>query len=83
MEVIRLNQQLFNSNKFNKNEIEDNKNGKRPYFYSFKRMTACHAIHLPLFSQITKMGDALFSYSTVCSTEKYLFCAISHFIYCI
>ena len=52
-------------------------------FYSFKRMTACHAIHLPLFSQITKMGDALFSYSTVCSTEKYLFCAISHFIYCI
>lgn len=36
-------------------------------------MTVCHAIHLPLFSQITKMGDALFSYSTVCSTEKYLF----------
>ena len=23
-------------------------------------MTVCHAIHLPLFSQITKMGDALF-----------------------
>lgn len=53
------------------------------YFYSFKRMTACHAIHLPLFSEIPKMGDALFSYSTVCSTEKYLFRAISHFIYCI
>ncbi|EWR66041.1 hypothetical protein [Staphylococcus aureus] len=36
MELIRLNQSLFND-EFNKNEIEDNKNGARPYYYSFQR----------------------------------------------
>ncbi|HDB2020192.1 TPA: hypothetical protein O6G22_001221 [Staphylococcus aureus] len=55
MEVIRLNQQLFNSNKFNKNEIEDNKNGKRPYFYSFKRNN--HRICVPLRTNASSVPE--------------------------
>lgn len=35
MEVVRLNQNLFN--KLRGNEISSNKNGSRPYYYSFKR----------------------------------------------
>nr|HEH8429777.1 hypothetical protein [Staphylococcus aureus] len=35
MEVVRLNQNLFN--KLRGNEISNNKNGSRPYYYSFKR----------------------------------------------
>ncbi|HFO1510200.1 TPA: hypothetical protein ACHHI6_002694 [Staphylococcus aureus] len=34
MEVVRLNQNLFN--KLRGNEISSNKNGSRPYYYSFK-----------------------------------------------
>ncbi|HDJ3115585.1 TPA: hypothetical protein PP869_002181 [Staphylococcus aureus] len=38
MEVVRLNQNLFNTlPKLQENEISSNKNGSRPYYYSFKR----------------------------------------------
>lgn len=36
MQVVRLNQNLFN-NKLRGKEISNNKNGSRPYYYSFKR----------------------------------------------
>lgn len=35
MEVVRLNHNLFN--KLRGKEISSNKNGSRPYYYSFKR----------------------------------------------
>lgn len=37
MEVVRLNQDLFNKEQLKGNEISNNKNGSRPYYYSFKR----------------------------------------------
>lgn len=37
MEVVRLNQDLFNKNKLKGKEISNNKNSSRPYYYSFKR----------------------------------------------
>ncbi|AQR26677.1 MULTISPECIES: hypothetical protein [Staphylococcus] len=46
MELVRLNQSLFNNKKLNQKEIEDNKNGKRPYYYSFQRNN--HRICIPL-----------------------------------
>ncbi|MDW4130296.1 hypothetical protein QI229_13315 [Staphylococcus saprophyticus] len=37
MEVIVLDDKLFNQNKLQKDQITHNKNGSRPYYYSFKR----------------------------------------------
>jgi protein AbiQ len=37
MEVVRLNQDLFNKDKLKGKEISNNKNASRPYYYSFKR----------------------------------------------
>lgn len=37
MEVVRLNQDLFNKDKLKGKEISNNKNGSRPHYYSFKR----------------------------------------------
>ncbi|UBH09795.1 hypothetical protein [Macrococcus armenti] len=37
MKIINLNEELFSENKLNQKEILNNKEGNRPYYYSFKR----------------------------------------------
>lgn len=55
MEIIVLNDQLFKQSKLQKNQIIHNKNGDRPYYYSFKRNN--HRICVPFRTNASKVPN--------------------------
>lgn len=55
MEVVVLNDKLFNKNQLQNNQISHNKNGSRPYYYSFERNN--HRVCVPLRTNTKKVPE--------------------------